>query len=50
MWTITNLATMHGWDYRMFLWLGFLLFVILLLFVAAIAVFVGRDRVQKTET
>ena len=35
------------WDYRMFMWLGSMLLVFLILFMAAVAVFVGRSRSEK---
>ena len=39
----------HGWDYRMWMWLASMLLVALILFLAAIAVFVGRSRSQRPD-
>ncbi len=44
------LAQMHQtgqWDYRYFLWIGSMLLVLAILFMAAVAVFVGRERSER---
>ena len=44
---IAQMQEFHGWDYRIFLWIGSMLLVLLILFLAAIAVFLGRARSQE---
>lgn len=39
-----------GWDYRMWLWIGSMLLALLILFLAAVAVFVGRSRTEHPES
>lgn len=39
-----------GWDYRMWLWIGSMLLVLLILFLAAVAVYVGRSRTEHPES
>lgn len=39
---------LQGWDYRMLLWLGVMLLMALVLFLAAIAVFVGHSRTRES--
>jgi len=47
MWII---AQLQEWDYRYFLWLGSMLFVLFILFAAAVAIYVGRERSQRPES
>lgn len=37
------------WDYRMYLWIGSMLLVVVVLFLAAVAVFVGSERERRTD-
>ena len=46
---IAQMTEMHGWDYRMWMWIGSMLIVLLILFVASVAVFVGRERSQSPD-
>lgn len=50
MWLLAQMQEATGWDYRMYMWLGAMLLVGLILFVAAVAVFVGRSRTEHPES
>ncbi len=50
MWITAQMQTLPGDEVRMFLWIGSMVLVGLILFLAAIAVFVGRERSQRPDS